>query len=99
MDLETGWSPQLLSSSRNLKIQKGSNGYVDASAGVTLLQVPSTINRGEVIFTFLGTRITGWIRLTGSKLQRIFVTALKKYLLKTEPSLKRILKPSTIKSI
>jgi zinc/manganese transport system substrate-binding protein len=47
LDLETGWSPQILSSSRNLKIQKGSNGYVDASAGVTLLQVPSVINRGE----------------------------------------------------
>ncbi|MGD0342650.1 MAG: metal ABC transporter substrate-binding protein [Bacteroidales bacterium] len=47
LDLETGWSPQLLSSSRNLKIQKGSNGYVDASVGVNLLQVPSTINRGE----------------------------------------------------
>lgn len=47
LDLETGWSPQLLSSSRNPKIQKGSNGYVDASAGVTLLQVPSSINRGE----------------------------------------------------
>jgi zinc/manganese transport system substrate-binding protein len=47
LDLETGWSPQLLSSSRNLKIQKGSNGYVDASVGVTLLQVPSSINRGE----------------------------------------------------
>jgi zinc/manganese transport system substrate-binding protein len=47
LDLETGWSPQLLSSSRNLKIQKGSNGYVDASIGVTLLQVPSSINRGE----------------------------------------------------
>lgn len=47
LDLETGWSPQLLSSSRNPKIQKGSNGYVDASVGVALLQVPSTINRGE----------------------------------------------------
>jgi zinc/manganese transport system substrate-binding protein len=47
LDLETGWSPQLLSSSRNPKIQKGSNGYVDASVGVTLLQVPSAINRGE----------------------------------------------------
>ena len=47
LDLETGWSPQLLSSSRNSKIQKGSNGYVDASVGVTLLQVPSVINRGE----------------------------------------------------
>jgi len=47
LDLETGWSPQLLSSSRNPKIQKGSEGYVDASVGVTLLQVPSSINRAE----------------------------------------------------
>lgn len=47
LDLETGWSPQLLTSSRNLKIQKGSSGYVDASIGVTLMQVPSVINRGE----------------------------------------------------
>lgn len=47
LDLETGWSPQLLLSSRNQKIQKGSSGYVDASVGVTLLQVPSNINRGE----------------------------------------------------
>jgi len=31
LDLETGWSPQLLSSSRNTKIQKGAQGYVDAS--------------------------------------------------------------------
>src|SRR6266566_3055171 len=27
LDLETGWSPQLLSSSRNTKIQKGAEGY------------------------------------------------------------------------
>ncbi len=47
LDLETGWSPQLLSSSRNSKIQKGSAGYVDASEGVGLLQVPSSVNRGE----------------------------------------------------
>lgn len=47
LDLETGWSPQLLSSSRNPKIQKGSPGYVDASEGVGLLQVPSSVNRGE----------------------------------------------------
>ena len=47
LDLESGWSPSLLSSSRNTKIQKGSPGYVDASAGVSLLQVPSTINRAE----------------------------------------------------
>jgi zinc/manganese transport system substrate-binding protein len=47
LDLETGWSPQLLSSSRNTKIQKGSAGYVDASSGVTLYQVPSSLNRAE----------------------------------------------------
>lgn len=47
LDLETGWSPQLLSSSRNNKIQKGSQGYVDASAGVNLFQVPSSANRAE----------------------------------------------------
>ncbi|HCN82023.1 MAG TPA: zinc ABC transporter substrate-binding protein [Sphingobacteriaceae bacterium] len=47
LDLEAGWSPSLLSSSRNVKIQKGSDGYVDASIGVPLQQVPSTINRAE----------------------------------------------------
>ncbi|HKB45442.1 MAG TPA: metal ABC transporter substrate-binding protein, partial [Chitinophagaceae bacterium] len=47
LDLETGWSPQLLSSSRNNKIQKGSAGYVDASEGISLLQVPSSLNRAE----------------------------------------------------
>jgi len=47
LDLETGWSPQLLSSSRNTKIQKGADGYIDASAGVSLLQVPSAANRAE----------------------------------------------------
>src|SRR6201990_2958221 len=39
LDLETGWSPQLLASSRNTKIQKGAAGYVDASEGIGLLQV------------------------------------------------------------
>ncbi|HEY4155300.1 MAG TPA: metal ABC transporter substrate-binding protein, partial [Puia sp.] len=47
LDLETGWSPQLLASSRNSRIQKGSPGYVDASEGVALYQVPSVVNRGE----------------------------------------------------
>jgi len=47
LDLETGWSPQLLSSSRNTKIQKGANGYVDASTGVSLYQVPNAANRAE----------------------------------------------------
>ena len=47
LDLEAGWSPSLLASSRNTKIQKGSPGYVDASEGVKLMQVPSALNRGE----------------------------------------------------
>src|SRR4030095_4710846 len=47
LDLETGWSPQLLASSRNTKIQKGAAGYVDASVGVNLLQVPTAANRAE----------------------------------------------------
>src|SRR5580765_4879845 len=47
LDLETGWSPQLLTSSRNTRIQKGAAGYVDASLGIGLLQVPSSANRGE----------------------------------------------------
>lgn len=47
LDLEAGWSPSLLASSKNKKIQKGSDGYVDASVGVSLQQVPSSINRAE----------------------------------------------------
>ncbi|MFI5188213.1 MAG: metal ABC transporter substrate-binding protein [Chitinophagales bacterium] len=47
LDLEIGWSPQLLTSSRNTKIQKGAEGYVDASVGIGLLQVPVAANRAE----------------------------------------------------
>src|SRR5499433_3014137 len=47
LDLEIGWSPQLLASSRNTKIQKGAEGYVDASQGIGLLQVPTSANRAE----------------------------------------------------
>src|SRR5476651_2625302 len=47
LDLEAGWSPSLLVSSRNVKIQKGNDAYVDGSIGVPLMQVPSSINRAE----------------------------------------------------
>src|SRR6476660_567637 len=47
LDLEIGWSPQLLTSSRNTKIQKGAEGYVDASQGIGLRQVPTSANRAE----------------------------------------------------
>jgi ABC-type Zn uptake system ZnuABC Zn-binding protein ZnuA len=36
-----------LNSARNSKIQKGGDGYTDASVNVPLLQVPTSINRGE----------------------------------------------------
>lgn len=47
LDLETGWVPPLLNSARNANILKGAPGYVDASVDVPLLQVPSSVNRGE----------------------------------------------------
>ncbi len=47
LDLEIGWAPQLVQSSRNNKIQRGSRGYVDASEGISLLQVPATTSREE----------------------------------------------------
>ena len=47
LDLETGWAPPLLNSARNASILKGGAGYVDASINVPLLQVPSSVNRGE----------------------------------------------------
>ncbi len=47
LDLETGWAPSLLASSRNPKIQKGAPGYVDASENIPLLQVPSSISREQ----------------------------------------------------
>jgi len=47
LDLEIGWVPALLNSARNQKIQKGGEGYVDASSNISLLQIPSNVNRGE----------------------------------------------------
>ncbi len=47
LDLEIGWVPPLLNSARNANILKGGAGYVDASVNVPLLQVPSSVNRGE----------------------------------------------------
>jgi len=47
LDLEKGWAPQLVQSSRNAKIQRGNVGYVDASAGIPLLQVPTNVSPEE----------------------------------------------------
>lgn len=41
LDLEIGWVPQLLEGTRNPEIMPGGKGFVDASRGVPLLQVPT----------------------------------------------------------
>ena len=40
-DLEIGWLPPLLTSSRNSKIQPGALGYLDASLNVRILEIPT----------------------------------------------------------
>ncbi len=40
-ELEIGWLPPLLTQSRNAKIQPGNPGYLDASVGVHILELPT----------------------------------------------------------
>src|SRR5215207_5702341 len=40
-DLEIGWLPPLVTSSRNAKIQPGGRGYLDASLNVRILEIPT----------------------------------------------------------
>ena len=40
-ELEIGWLPPLLTSSRNAKIQPGAAGYLDASQNVRILEIPT----------------------------------------------------------
>ncbi len=40
-ELEIGWLPPLINNSRNSKIQVGSAGYLDPSAGVKILEIPT----------------------------------------------------------
>jgi ABC-type Zn uptake system ZnuABC Zn-binding protein ZnuA len=47
LDLEIGWAPTLLTNSRNARIQPGAPGYVDASAGIERLQVPTAADRTQ----------------------------------------------------
>lgn len=39
-DLEIGWLPPLVQQSRNARIQAGAQGYLDASLGATILEIP-----------------------------------------------------------
>ena len=40
-ELEIGWLPPLITSSRNAKIQVGASGYLDASSNVKILEIPT----------------------------------------------------------
>ena len=40
-ELEIGWLPPLIQQSRNAKVQVGAAGYLDASLGATILEIPS----------------------------------------------------------
>lgn len=40
-ELEIGWLPTLITSSRNSKIQPGANGYLDASLNVKIMEIPT----------------------------------------------------------
>lgn len=46
-ELEIGWLPPLLESSRNARIAAGAPGRISASAGVQLLEVPTALDRSR----------------------------------------------------
>ncbi|MEX1257432.1 MAG: metal ABC transporter substrate-binding protein [Gemmatimonadota bacterium] len=46
-ELELGWLPPLLQSARNTKIAVGAPGRISASEGITLLDVPATLDRSR----------------------------------------------------
>lgn len=45
--LESGWLPQLLRSAGNARVQPGQPGYFEAASVVTLLEVPTRVDRAE----------------------------------------------------
>ena len=46
-DLEVGWAPGLLNGARNPRILPGAPGFVDASAAVQVIEVPSSVSRTQ----------------------------------------------------
>jgi zinc/manganese transport system substrate-binding protein len=46
-ELEIGWLPPLLLGGRNPKIQSGSPGYVVCNAGISMLEIPATLDRSQ----------------------------------------------------
>ena len=48
LDLEIGWLPPLITQSGNARIQRGGNGYLDASQFAEILEIPQgTVTRAE----------------------------------------------------
>ena len=78
LDLEIGWVPPLLNSARNAKIQKGGEGYVDASVNIPLLQVPTSVNRGEGDIHIYGNPHYWLDPLNGKIIAENICTALKR---------------------
>ncbi|PYJ55787.1 MAG: zinc ABC transporter substrate-binding protein [Verrucomicrobia bacterium] len=46
-ELEIGWLPPLLQGARNPKIQSGTPGYVLCHEGITMLEIPATLDRSK----------------------------------------------------
>jgi len=47
LDLEIGWVPPLVQGARNGRILAGGPGYVDASTGVPVVEIPTSLSRSE----------------------------------------------------
>src|SRR5262245_13781123 len=47
LDLEIGWIPPLTQGARNAKVLPGGPGYVDASIGIAVVEVPARLSRSE----------------------------------------------------
>jgi ABC-type Zn uptake system ZnuABC Zn-binding protein ZnuA len=47
LDLEIGWIPPLAQGARNAKVVPGGPGYVDASTGIAVLEIPTGLSRAE----------------------------------------------------
>src|SRR5262245_41148671 len=46
-DLEIGWIPPLAQGARNARVIPGGPGYVDASTGIAVVEVPARLSRSE----------------------------------------------------
>jgi ABC-type Zn uptake system ZnuABC Zn-binding protein ZnuA len=47
LDLEISWLPALLEPASNAKILPGQTGHIDCSTGITVLEVPKSVDRAE----------------------------------------------------